>query len=108
MTIKSALSIIALTTSLAFSGSAMAQTSINGVAVSDADLPAVQERCDQLQGAASETLSNTSSDSAESAGEADATLDDAPGVNEMANMTSNIDLDTITLEACVDAGLVTQ
>lgn len=111
MTIKSALSIIALSTSLAFSGSVMAQTMINGVDVSDTDLPAVQERCDQLSVASNETLSNTASDSdassSDSAGQADATLNEAPAVNEAANLTSTIDLDTITLEACVDAGLVT-
>lgn len=112
MTIKSALSIIALTTSLAFSGSAMAQTSINGVDVSDSDLPALQERCDELSVAANESLvtnsSDSNTDSSADAGSADATITDAPAVNEMANLTSTIDLDTVTLEACVDAGLVTQ
>lgn len=112
MTIKSALSIIALSTSLAFSGSVMAQTTINGVDVSDSDLPAVQERCDQLSVAENNSLATTSSDSesdtdsAADAGSADANIDDAPAVNEIANLTSTIDLDTITLQACQDAGLV--
>lgn len=117
MTIKSALSILALSTSLAFAGSAMAQTSINGVDVSDSDLPAVQERCDQLLVAdTTESTSTATDDAAEAenngaddtASAADATIDDAPDVNEMANMTSSVDLDTITLQACLDAGLVTR
>lgn len=117
MTIKSALSILALSTSLAFTGSAMAQTSINGVDVTDADLPAVQQRCDELMVAEStQSTSTATEDSAgadsngadDSSGAADATIEDAPAVNEMANMTSTIDLDTITLQACLDAGLVTR
>jgi len=44
---------------------------------------------------------------ADDAGEADATIDDAPAVNEIDNaLTSTIDLDTIDLQACIDAGLV--
>jgi hypothetical protein len=116
MNIKSALSILALSTSLAFTGSVMAQTSINGVDVSDADLPAVQERCDQLLVADTTASTSTATESSEpdsnasddSSGAADATIEDAPAVNEMANMTSTIDLDTIDLQACLDAGLVTR
>ena len=60
--IKSALSVLALT--VAFSGAAFAQgMMINGVAVSEADQPAVQQRCDQLANASStESLALTTED----------------------------------------------
>ena len=50
MTIKSALSVAALT--VALTGAAFAQgMTINGAAVSEGDMPAVQERCDELANA---------------------------------------------------------
>ncbi|KKB80022.1 hypothetical protein VW35_06095 [Devosia soli] len=118
MTIKSALSVVALT--VAFTGAAFAQgMMINGVAVSAEDQPAVQERCDQLSNAATtESLAPTTEDgeasntpgadtnSATSTTAADATLDNAPTANATQNATTTIDLDTITLEACTEGGFV--
>lgn len=113
MTIKSALSVVALT--VAFSGAAFAQgMMINGAAVSETDQPAVQERCDQLSNAqATESLSPTTNETdasadASSAGTAgvDATIDTAPAVNEVQDATTTIDLDTISLQACIDGGFV--
>ena len=109
MTIKSALSVAALT--LALSGAAFAQgMTINGVAVSETDQPAVQERCDALANAESTESLTESSDSSEdtTAGGADATIVDAPAVNEAQAATTTIDLDTIDLQSCVDGGFVTQ
>lgn len=111
MTIKSALSVAALT--LALSGAAFAQgMTINGVAVSETDAPAVQERCDDLSTAAStESLSSgseTDTTDDPSADTADASTDSTPAVNETQNATTTIDLDTIDLQACIDGGFVTQ
>ncbi|KFL29037.1 hypothetical protein JP75_23910 [Devosia riboflavina] len=84
---------------------------INGVAVSEADMPAVQERCDALSTAEStEALSegNETEEANNVSGETDTSEADAPAVNEGANATTTIDLDTIDLQACVDGGFVTQ
>lgn len=119
MTIKSALSVAALT--IALTGAAFAQgMTINGVAVSEADMPAVQERCDQLANAeATESLSPTTdttpgdtSDDASGGNDGtaanDAVTEEAPAVNETQAATATIDLDTIDLQACTDGGFVTQ
>jgi len=114
--IKSALSVLALT--VAFSGAAFAQgMMINGVAVSEADQPAVQQRCDQLANASStESLAPTTEDGevtggmgADTNGASSTTAGDAaaantPAVSETANATTTIDLDTISLEACTAGG----
>jgi len=120
MTIKSALSVVALT--VAFSGAAFAQgMMINGTAVSETDMPAVQERCTQLSTAqTTEPLSTTedadseatatdgNSGSGSSTAGVDATTEATPSVNEVQNATTTIDLDTISLQACIDGGFVTQ
>ncbi|SFV30278.1 hypothetical protein SAMN05216456_0968 [Devosia crocina] len=116
MTIKSALSVVALT--VAFSGAAFAQgMTINGTTVPENEVPLVQERCDGLANAeATESLSATSGDANsnsigsntnEGTAGNDALVENAPGVNEAANATSTIDLETISLQACVDGGFVT-
>lgn len=112
MTIKSALSVAALT--VALTGAAFAQgMTMNGVAVSETDMPAVQERCDQLSNAeATQSLSPTvdsSSDTGSNGTAAnDAVIENAPSTNEVQNATTTIDLDTISLQACIDGGFVTQ
>ena len=111
MTIKSVLSVAALT--IALTGASYAQgMMINGAAVSETDMPAVQERCDMLSNAEStEALSEgtetDTNDDATSDNDS-ATTSDTPAVNEVANATTTIDLDTIDLQACVDCGFVTQ
>ena len=109
MTIKSALSVVALT--VALTGASFAQgMTLNGVAVSEADAPAVQERCDQLANAsATESLTETTGSSDDtSAGAADATIASAPAVNEVQNATTTVDLDTVTLESCAAGGFTTK
>ena len=107
MRVKSIVSALALTTAFALSGPAFSQTMFNGAELSADDLPAVTERCEQLATAAStESLieeSNSSEDS--TAGGADATITDAPAVNEAQQATATIDLDTVTLEQCTEAGI---
>jgi len=116
MTIKSALSVAALT--IALTGAAFAQgMTINGVAVSEADQAAVQERCDGLANAEStESLASAPAEdsSTDTSGGNDATAandavtEGAPAVNEAQAATATIDLDTIDLQACVDGGFVKQ
>ncbi len=109
MTIKSALSVVALT--VALTGASFAQgMTLNGVAVSEADAPAVQERCDQLANAEStESLTDTSSSNDDtSAGSNDAAITNAPAVNEVQNATTTVDLDTVTLESCAAGGFTTK
>lgn len=112
MTIKSALSVAALT--VALTGAAFAQgMTMNGVAVSETDMPAVQERCDQLSNAeATQSLSPTVDSSSETGSNGtaanDAVIENAPSTNEVQNATTTIDLDTISLQACIDGGFVTQ
>lgn len=113
MTVKSTLSVVALT--IALTGSAFAQgMTINGMAVSEADMGAVEERCLQLSTAENtESLTATGDDSTdntsggnETTAGNDALTENAPDVNEVQNATSTIDLDTITLDACVEGGFV--
>jgi len=116
MTIKSVLSVAAIT--IALTGATFAQgMTMNGTAVAEGDMAAVQERCDQLANAEStESLTATSDDTNASDGTNtndatagnDALVENAPGVNEAANATTTIDLDTISLQACVDGGFVTK
>jgi hypothetical protein len=107
MHVKSVVSALALSAALAISGPAFAQTMFNGAELSADDLPAVTERCEQLANVESTESLTESSDSAEdsTAGGADATIVDAPAVNEVQAATTTIDLDTITLEQCTEAGL---
>lgn len=122
MKIKTTISAIALAAGLALSGSVYAQTMINGVEVAEGDLAAVQQRCDDLATAAATsdiatapdaddgTPEETNDDPSDdpNTGAADATVNSQADVNEVANALTSIDLETLTLEACVDAGLVNQ
>jgi hypothetical protein len=96
MTIKSALSVAALT--VALTGAAFAQgMTMNGAPVSESDMPAVQERCDQLSNAdATQSLTDTTSDAADTASDAndsnasnDAVLENAPATNQVASMVAS-------------------
>lgn len=107
MNIKSLVSAIALTSALALSGPVFAQTTINGAVVSEADLPAVQQRCDDLK-TANDTASLTDTNKKPEDNAGAATTANAPAVNETANATTKVDLDLLTLDACVTAGLVTK
>jgi hypothetical protein len=135
MHVKSVVSAIALSTAMLLSGAAIGQDAaapapdatmpaadammpaaamINGIEIPADQLAAVQERCDQLK-LASDTdpvidIAKVNADdnaAPESAGEAAPSTENVEEVNEAANaVTSAIDLDTLTIEACVEAGLV--
>ena|SRR5690606_10593720 len=111
---KYALSTIALLAGLTMGGSAFAQTQVGNNAVSEADLPYVQQHCDALRLAdmnesATDTTSTEADDAAEDA-DADATAESEPTGLEAdtaaRNSSTTVDLDTITLDDCRAAGLV--
>lgn len=95
---RTALSAAAIATALTLSGGAMAQTMVGGYTVSDEDLPKVQAQCDTL--ALDENESPATADETKSETEAEAE------VNHIDEVTTGIDLSTITLEQCEEAGLI--
>lgn len=102
MMIRSLLSAAALSVAMLASG-ALAQTSINGVEISAEDLPKVQAQCDILaKEAATSDTSATNTDESES----DEETKEADTPAELDQGTTKIDLATLTLEACKDAGFV--
>ncbi len=126
MHVKSIVSALALSAALAVSGPAFAQTMFNGTELSADDLGAVTERCEQLtNSAATEPLVGTEQSSDDTSGESatgtatsstdastttsdgatDATVDEAPDVSGNTQATTTIDLATITVEQCTEAGL---
>lgn len=108
MQVKTLVSIVAVSAALAFSGPAWAQTMFNGAPLSADDEPKVQARCDELANAENtESLAEQTNadDDANDAGQAAAGAEAVPQANEAENATSTIDLDTITLEMCTEAGL---
>jgi hypothetical protein len=112
MQFKVLASTAALAAAMMFAGPAAAQTSINGTVIPEAELPLVQEHCNNLQ-TAGDTVSESANESAgdgvvENAGDNEASDDAAPADAMAQAETPTIDLTTIDLQACVDAGLVTQ
>ena len=104
MTIKSVLSVVALLSGVAFSGAAYAQTMVGNNDVSDADLPYVQQHCDALQ-----LADLNSSVAGENPNESETDENNQTGTEAdiaARNSSTTVDLDTITLEDCVAAGLV--
>jgi hypothetical protein len=106
MRLKTIASALVLSSAMIFGGSAFAQTTIAGQAITADDLPKVQERCDQLSLAATTPSLTETKPADDTAGGADATVDDAENTNELANATSKIDLDSVTIEDCAAAGLI--
>lgn len=122
MHIKNLVSPIALALALSFAGGASAQTMVGGVEVSAEDLPEVENLCNSLAAGANETLAETN-DSIASDGDDDDGDDGEDGeaddgqadpdpaaddgaASDLDNALTTIDLDTITLEQCREAGLV--
>lgn len=114
MHMKSAISIFALTIGMMVVP-AMAQDAktISGNPVAEADVNAVQAKCDEIAlaaGGSSEmnaTETNTLSDAAAGGlSNAESTDGDNPPAEGLANALTTIDLNTITLEQCKDGGWV--
>jgi hypothetical protein len=114
MHMKSAISIFALTFGMMVVP-AMAQDAktIAGNPVVEADVAAVQAKCDEIALAAggsmemNSTENNTLSDAAAGAlPNAEPTEGDKPAAEGLANATTQIDLNLITLEQCKEGGWV--
>lgn len=91
MSFKALATPLALAAGLAFSTSAFAQTEIGTITVSDEDLPLVEAYCNDL------ALSDATGDSG--------TQPDAEP-SPTAEVTTDVQLDSLTLQDCEDAGLV--
>jgi archaellum component FlaF (FlaF/FlaG flagellin family) len=107
MTFKTVTCAIVMSSAFLFGGAAYADTMVGSASVTDADLPAVQARCDELASAeATTSLSGSAEDSTADDSTADATLDGAEQVDgAAAATTASIDLGTVTLDQCKAAGL---
>lgn len=109
MHIKSIASAVALTAAMLVSGSAFAQTTINGTEITAEELPYVQQRCDALAAegtggpTASETQSNT--EGTTDTGVVNDSENTEDTVDAAAQALTTIDLETLTLEQCTEAGL---
>ncbi|MDB5585461.1 MAG: hypothetical protein JWP26_431 [Devosia sp.] len=110
MTFKTVTCAIVMGSALLFGGAAYADTMVGSSTVTDADLPAVQARCDMLSTTDSSTSLTENTDDNTAAGSndgaADATASATTAVDELqAATTTSIDLDTVTLEQCKASGL---
>lgn len=114
MHMKSAISIFALTIGMmAIPALAQDAKTIAGNPVLEADVNAVQAKCDEIAlaaGGSSEmnsTETNTLSDAAAGGvANAEPTDGDNPPAEGLAQATTTIDLSTITIEQCKDGGWV--
>lgn len=99
MMIRTLASAAALSIAMLASG-ALAQSSINGVAIPADELPKVQAQCDILAADAAKADGATNTESADpNEGEPDTPAETAAG-------TTVINLETLTLDQCKEAGLV--
>jgi hypothetical protein len=105
MHIKSLVSVAALTAALAFSAPAFAQTMVGGVSVSEDDMARVTTYCEELSTAAL-TEPAGDDDGMEDDGANNSESEQAPNGTDQALTT--LDLSTITLEGCTEAGIVTE
>ncbi len=108
MTFKTVTCAIVMGSALMFGGAAYADTMVGSATVTDADLPAVQARCDELASAeTTKSLSESAEDTTADDSTADATLEGTQQVDGATEATTaSIDLGTVTLEQCKTAGLI--
>jgi len=88
---------------MAFSAPAFAQTMVGGVSVDEADLARVTTYCQEL-GAAAQTEPAGADDDMNDGGANNSESETAPTGTDQALTT--VDLTTITLEGCVEAGII--
>ena len=99
MQIKSIISVIALSTALAISGPAFAQTVVHGMTISETDMARVEALCTDLRNAAANTTAGedeTNDATTESGDDAET----PPAANAADQALSDVDLAKITLEDC--------
>lgn len=137
MRIRTLVSPLALAVGLAMTGAASAQVTIGGQTVLEEDMPAVQQRCDELALAARTGAGDTDTtqsddqdddagddtgddtdngtdngtdDGSDDTGTDDTTTSDANGdfgtADEVDNALTGVELNSITLDQCIEAGLV--
>jgi hypothetical protein len=109
MRFKSLVSAAALAASLGFAGYAHADTMVGTTNVTDVDLPMVQTYCEQLaSGMTPDTPKKESIDVTET--DTDSTDsddgDDEENPEDVGDDEPSLDLGEITLQNCIDAGLV--
>ncbi|SEQ03756.1 hypothetical protein SAMN05428969_1651 [Devosia sp. YR412] len=104
---KTIISAAALAITLGFAGPAFAQAVTLGAhTVTEAEMPLVQTRCDELS-AASTAASDGSTDTTANVPTPAGTTTEGDGEQGTEEGTAGlIELDTITLEQCVEAGLI--
>lgn len=107
MQIKPIISALAISLTMAVAGPAFAETTINGTAISAEDVPAVQERCDQITAAAAtpntiadENNSDGNANSADASGGAAATSDQTKENDGASETATPFDLGTLNAESC--------
>lgn len=86
------ISAAALAVALGVSGAAYAQTLVGGVTVTEVDLPRVQAICDQMVGEVADAVGEDPSKNSSN---------DVASTDDLAN-----GIDDITLQDCIDAGLL--
>ena len=95
--IRTIITTAAFAAAISLSGASMAQTMINGMEVSDSDLPKVEEQCRKL--ALDENGSPATTDNT------DKSYEERKDVSQIDQLTTTFDLDTLTIESCKAAGL---
>lgn len=100
----------ALIAAMTMSGGAVAQTMIGGQTVSEDDLGAVQAYCANLAAEANESLTTEDNGADDDNAMADEDVDGADGgddgddASDFVDATTAVNLSTITIEDCRDAG----
>lgn len=111
MTFRTVISSLALVSAMTFSGAVLAQATIGGVAIPEANMADFQEKCAAINSAKTESLSTPVEDEA-AAADATATGSVAAGEkSDDGDLASEDNLDellaSLTPEQCVEAGLTT-
>jgi hypothetical protein len=104
MHIKSIVSAGALAIALGFTGAVSAQTMIGGQEISEADMERVKVHCEDLQNQENAAVGTSSNSD-------DATADGTEGSTEQGTEEGTaglVQLDEVTLEQCLEAGLITE
>lgn len=110
MHIKTIASAIALSTAMALSGTAMAQTMIGSQEVSEGDRERVQVYCEDLQNRENQAVGATGAEDelneTDDGSSTDDTADATDDGDDDSAAVGSIDTDLITLQNCIDAGFV--
>ena len=111
MHIKTIVSAVALSAAVAFGGVTYAQdaalpTSIGEQQLSEADAQRVKTHCEDLQTAAGQAA-DSATDDAENDANTAMTSEESEGTEGDEAAAGAVDMDLITVEACLEAGFIT-